>query len=495
MDSPVVDYTQGFGSFDFFPRAFPDFVPRYVSSQQRIPPKTTTSSTQIKPFPFMSLPPEIRRQIYRILLARLFPGRHLHLHKDAIGNGIRFVLNDTPYSPGRVEVDYGLRVAGRPEDRTVDDRASTDDIFYRRHVLETYKAIRAVEDKCGANSGDGHDYNNGHHDHVDGGQFQVPGGWISTTRFLQFNDVTCSGEEEEEAQDSDSDSRSEVESDMDGKPPWEDPVSVTISRAMDPDPQCSPRWHEPDADYYLLEKSAGPYRRPEPDDYNSVTWEAIRDMDGCTCSYRTPDDYYTVLELSKVSPQFTAELGSVLWANSTIEILEPAVFGMFARTRPAALSFVRGVVLHVACEGNFCDTEIEAVREVCDFFNFSSARLNFFTVVLSMRKSTTSGPITLAGTGTDQKVYNFCATAEARIKELAPVFRALEMSRGASFQVRFGQGLLRWQFHIWNDQGLDSDLRAAMERAPGEIRQAWLPACIRENEEARDAGLNIRGRE
>jgi hypothetical protein len=53
-----------------------------------------------KPFPFARLPLEIRRRIYAIWLAKVFPGRHLHLHKNAVGNDMPFFIGQP------VPVDY-----------------------------------------------------------------------------------------------------------------------------------------------------------------------------------------------------------------------------------------------------------------------------------------------------------------------------------------------------------------------------------------------------
>ncbi|KAK3356362.1 hypothetical protein B0T25DRAFT_536586 [Lasiosphaeria hispida] len=105
----MADYTQGFGSFDFRPRASPETVPRFVSTQRRNP---RLPAVLPAPFPFMRLPLAIRTKIYQILLTRLYPGRHLHLHKDAVNGGVRFKVNDAPYVPGWLEVDYGLQVTG-----------------------------------------------------------------------------------------------------------------------------------------------------------------------------------------------------------------------------------------------------------------------------------------------------------------------------------------------------------------------------------------------
>ena len=432
----------------------------------------------------MQLPLEIRYKIYSILLARLFPGRHLHLHQSSITGGVRFVVNDSPYSPSRPEGDcyYGLRVVGGPGDRTVDDCISTNDEFYRRDVLETHRAVRAVEEKR-RTGGDGGN------DDVEEYQFQSTSLESSHPPFLcgrSEEEDSCSGfdsgsdssfeaDAEYDKYDTDGEIRKCPISDMD-VPLHQDPaaVSVTIPRMMDPEPECNPRWHDPDYDYYLFEDPAGPY--PHEEDF-------VGDIDDCMCYYRTPNDYRAVSELSRVSSQFTAELGSVLWANATIEILEPAVFGVLARTRPAALGFVASVVLHLACYGDFCDTQVEMVRGVCDFFNASvtenprSRKLRSFTVVLSMTKPT-GGGTTSTGTsmGTDDAVYSFGATAEARMAELAVVFRTLEMADGASFHVRFGRGLPP-AFPTWNDQGT-RDLRAVMGRITVDIREAWMPACI-----------------
>lgn len=407
----------------------------------------------------MRLPLEIRYMIYRILLARLFPGRHLHLPRSAITGGVRFVVNDSPYSPSRPEGDcfYDLRVLGRPGDRTLveDDSISTNDDLSLRSSGFLFLSDRSEEEGSSCCSG------------------SVSSSEEADVKYDEY--------------DTDGEIRPRPISNMDSIALLHQnaaaAVSVTIPRVMDPDPECNPRWHEPDYDFYLFEDPAGPYPHEE---------NLVGDMDDCKCYYRSPDDYRAISELSRVSPRFTAELGSVLWADATIEILEPAVFGALVCTRPAALDFVTGVVLHLAFYGDFCDTQVEVVRGVCNFFNGASAaaagndprerKLRSFTVVLSMDKpltssggTTTSTSATMGGAG-DDAAYSFGATAETRMAELGAVFRTLEMGDGASFHVRFGRGLPP-TFPTWNDRGT-RDLRAVMGRITGDIKEAWMPTCI-----------------
>ncbi|KAK0721833.1 hypothetical protein B0T26DRAFT_749310 [Lasiosphaeria miniovina] len=507
----VVDYTQGFGSFDFYPYEFPDGVPRHVSSLGRqrfknnlkiVDPADTMSNSNAlddEPFPFMRLPLEIRRMIYGFALAKMFPGRHLHLHRDAVGSGVRFVVDDTVFSPQQPEADhYGLRVLGRPESRMVDARTSTSDTFYRMDVFETYKVIREVEGDRGQRGLE--DFNDL--------QFPFPVGWAGSRPPGDVaRDLKVMPEKSDESDcasdcSSEDSGASEVDPDITSNemPLYHPPaVGVTIHRAMHPDPHCDVRLHVPDYDYYLFEDPAGPYPDFVPDEEDS--W--AKNIDDCTCHYRLPDDYYDIFHLSQVCRQFTAELGSVLWADATIEVREPAVFGMLVRARPAALGLVRRVVLHVSCFGDFNDVDIEAVREVCLFFSKeeeagpdggAGKRLRSFTVVLSVpnsistadsRTNNTNNSWTGAdtGSGTSGVYYSFSAAAEARVRELAAVFRALEMAEGASFHVRLGRGLPT----VFPDLlGPESDgLQAVIEHISGDISEAWMPACIVRGRERR----------
>jgi hypothetical protein len=196
----------------------------------------------------------------------------------------------------------------------------------------------------------------------------------------------------------------------------------------------------------------------------------------------------------------------MLWANATIEILDPAVFGVLAHTRPAALELVRGVVLHVACFGDCFDTEVGAVRDVCDYFNRLAAtddvagggkKLRFFTVVLSMDKLPPAGTTTSEEPDDGGGALHNSAAAAARIEELATMFRGLDLEDGASFHIRFGRGLpLKFPSRSDPDQGA-RDLQAVLKHISGNVREAWMPTCIRAKEEETlgRVELSIRGLE
>ncbi|KAK3389439.1 hypothetical protein B0H63DRAFT_518666 [Podospora didyma] len=413
----------------------------------------------------MRLPLEIRYKVYRLLLGRLFPGRHLHLHQSAVSDGVRFLIDDPPHSPGLMEVDYDLSVTGRPEDRIVDAPTTTpqvssgpSDTLYRQDMLGVNEEDSEME------------FSTGLGDCWIRKRPPSPGAWDSEPS------------EEDVSESSNSDVQ-DAPSDL-----YElhlHPVSVSIDRAMDPDPKCNPCWHELNADYLLDDGANGPLQE-ESDEDGGERYEGY-DIDDCTCEYREPDDYQAVLNLSRVSRQFTAELGTVLWTNATIEILEPAVFGVLAQKRLVALRSVKSVVLHVSCFGDFSDTPVDAVREVCEFFLANTGgKLRTLSVVLSIMdfqsNGSGTGARTSAGTIINSRdlVHSYSSAAEARLEELGAVFRALEMAEGAGFHIRFGRGLSGiWP--SWNDQG-SRELRAVKERISGEIRDAWLPVCIRRRE-------------
>ncbi|KAK0726070.1 hypothetical protein B0H67DRAFT_572295 [Lasiosphaeris hirsuta] len=403
----LVDYTQGFGSFDFFPRAFPETVPRHVSTLQRTPRQAAAAVSA--PFPFVRLPLEIRIKIYQILLSRLFTGRQL-LYSNKIGGGVWFKVNDSPYVPGWLEVDYEARVMGLPEHRNVDQYdVGFDDPPRRVDVFETYKSI--VRDNSG------------------GQQSREPRGWVATR---DCGDPPCMSESEEETSSSSSSSCYSAPSSPGNINPLH-PVDVTIERAMDPDPECLPAWHG-------------------EEDY---------DIDDCTCHYRTPDDYHHYLHLSQVSRQFTAELGDCLWQNATVEFVEPSAFSLFARTRPATLSRIRAVVLHLQYHGDVFDTPCETLRETCKLVSGTFTALRFFGVTLST-------VLTLQrGTAFGHDV------AEKRIEEAAGVLRELlEVRVGCEFEVRL-DGRYPWGSLISPGER-ESFLRT--------LRETWLPYCLREEE-------------
>ncbi|KAK0610861.1 hypothetical protein B0T14DRAFT_314764 [Immersiella caudata] len=528
----TVDYTQGFGSFDFFPH---DTSLNVRSLPWRVDDTCISSSERSnvvkgpKTFPFLRLPLEIRRRIYRFLLARLFPGRHLHLHENAVADGIRFVVEDTEYSPGWFEVDYDLHVPGPAENRTVDDRGTSDATFHYIDVLDTYKKSTAYDKlqrqshATAAEEADDPD----NRDIMDiDPNFRPSLGWLGTDNFLrqarqptwvdnlrnrsrwELMEGTDDESESSNCSMADSDDcwDSEIQSEADHfDTKHRHAVNVTIGRVMHPDPFCDVRCHDPDANWFSYESPDGPY--PDPDletpaappsgELESFTGTPNDPADRCTCDYRTRDDYRAVHQLSRVSKQFTAELGSVLWANSTLEIREPAAFAVLARTRPEALWLVRSVVLHVSCCGDFSDTDTGLVKLVCDFFfpksvaaGEEASRLRSFTVVLSvMSKAVPPG---FRHPEDQRRCYNFADTARERMKELGEVFRSLEMRPGASFHVRLGCHL--------PTVFLDRSEPGSFDMAPsevgkfvlGKIRPMLLPEGMRKKEEwerEREAGF------
>ncbi|KAK1757035.1 hypothetical protein QBC47DRAFT_412378 [Echria macrotheca] len=516
--SPRADYTQGFGSFDFLPRDFADSVPGRIEYKYKIWPaerlRTVRGPTLelIKPFPFMKLPAEIRYQIYGILLARLFPGHNLYFDNNAVGRGVRFVVSDSAYASdlkeddyAKMTVEYGFPVVDPPmEYRTVDEWRSISETFYRGDVLETYKAIRALEEKPDANGGDGSDNSSSDNGHG----FRIPRGSARSAPLvpmesfpplpafpappvLTLADKAEEGEEEEveEAGDFSPSPESVLGIDstffeLEGASQLYRPYCVTISRVMDPDPDCETRQHEPDPDHLMFKTSFWLSQSLSPGEglerYGCRYRPPRQDIDKCTCRYRTPLDYQIARDLSQVSRKFTAEMGSVLWTNATIEVFDPAVFGLFAHTRPAAFELVRGVVLHMACFGDSYDTEVATVREVCDAFNRRAERgraLRFFTVVLSAKRLAVPdyGAYTAEGHDSGSEGANFEAAAELRTAELATVFRGLQMAPGASFQVKFGRVPSTPPTLARGSCGL----LAAVFRIFGRCRDAWLPECIR----------------
>jgi hypothetical protein len=190
----------------------------------------------------MRLPLEIRIKVYKILLSRMYPGRHIHLHENAVGYGARFRINDSPYVPGWLEMDYDVRVTGNPEDRNVDQQASTFDNPGRVNLLDIYKAIQ----------------------NDPGDQIRVPSSWIATRDCQQPPHIGPETISEEMSADK-TDSDIETDEDTVSLPYDVNPfriVDVAVKRFMDPDSACDPERYDINylVDYYVYD-----YRMP--DDY------------------------------------------------------------------------------------------------------------------------------------------------------------------------------------------------------------------------------------
>ncbi|KAH8882879.1 hypothetical protein GQ53DRAFT_811761 [Thozetella sp. PMI_491] len=224
-----VDYTSGFGSFDLFPYHF-EPVPRYVYAQSFDPMQDQSEDNEVpgNAFPFFRLPLKIRDYIYRILLIRLYPGRHCDLHPDAIGEGIRFKIGDGRYRTHYPEVHYPIFVAGSPSTRNIDQRGNQGEPPRQVDLLSIYQAIESS---------------------VEG---QEPSGWSSSrevaTQLLELPD--------------------DQDSDLDGSHGSESNSSNShFSVASDPwqPVECSDEVHE---NTYMLDDCMCEYRTPS--DYRFI---------------------------------------------------------------------------------------------------------------------------------------------------------------------------------------------------------------------------------
>jgi hypothetical protein len=67
------------------------------------------------------------------------------------------------------------------------------------------------------------------------------------------------------------------------------------------------------------------------------------------CHHNPPADFADIIRLSQVSGQVTRKLGECLWENAAVEFDDAGTLIMFARERPAALPFIRGIALGIDC--------------------------------------------------------------------------------------------------------------------------------------------------
>jgi len=330
MDSPETEqarepnFTQGFGSFDFFPYEYEcESLPRAISTQSLEGRGYSTLGGPTDPFPLMSLPVEIRWKIYRFWLARLFSSRIDGVPPGASNSGICFRLSDSGYDP-TTQVDHHghiLYAVGDPGQR------GTPSLQLPSYVDPWLES--ANQSRAGGAMEDG------------------------------------SVGSEESIMDTSSDDSSDTGSDQnDGaadisREPRR--YELNIERSMHPVHDCK---------YCGTPSSLGSDAMSEENYWN---------LDDCSCDYRSPNDYEDVRILAHVSRAFTKDLGECIWHGSTLDVLCAEVLIPFLRDRPAVVPLIKGVILHVEYWGFAYETLTETIKEICDFV-LENMQLAFFTL-------------------------------------------------------------------------------------------------------------------
>jgi len=451
-----VDRSQGFGSFDFAPYAdqAAENCPRHEADAWESKENRThgdAKATRLGPFPITGLPLEIRRSIYTVFVDALRGGRKIDGYDLGIGDGIRFRLSDTLYEPDNIEINYDLAVYGPPDQRNV--RTNQDAL----EVVDIFNTYIAIKDETMR---------------LD----QVPSGWNAS---IQTAEGMFENTSDDEAGDTGSDSNSE--SDLEdttcqeatlwsssGLGRWAPAYRIWVSRVKSPASECyhSCDSHNDDGTWTSLAWALYCGDPPPEMAHKSVECECPNgkgsQLDDCICSYRQRADYDNVRHLAAAHPQVARELGEMLWEGATLDVGSLEVFPAFAADRPAALSRVAAMVLHIAACGDAFDTITSELEAVCRLAG-GATNLRVCTVVL---RTTLAGPDPVLR----REDPDAMARAEARLQEWAPLFRGIRVRERF---VVFAQGM--------NDDCGDEIVRQPLNDNAAKLRERllemWQPDC------------------
>ncbi|KAK3348893.1 hypothetical protein B0T25DRAFT_231346 [Lasiosphaeria hispida] len=456
-----VDFTQGFGSFNFAPPLFTssDLIFRKPDKKIYIQEQPFASGPLPEQFPFKQLPPEIRRRIYKCFASELCNDENDGLDARYPNTGIRFFVTDRPFDSDKPEKDasFSIVVAGAPDQRNIDPRPGANE-GRPINLLEMYKAIQTGE--------------------FEEDDPNLPPAWQN----IRNSDANEPSSEEEAESSGVEGSESDWDSD-------EAEVAVNLRHgniATSTQTNQLPTASQPRCAVMIKDRAQdNPHclvhhyhwrGHPEKEgdrcycDSIPPTHNSARRMAKCLCSYRPPSSYDHIRRLSQVSKQIAAELGECLWANAMVEFDGPEIFFTFAAERPAALRLIKGIVLRVDCIAGALDTTPVHLGGVLEFVSARMDVLSFgvrlYTFLDALRvKADADG----------------AAPPWKKMAGWAPLFRAL---RTRAFTVRVtGLSEALPGVPARSNVRVDSELGGLIERAERSALDLWKPDCIREREE------------
>ncbi|GAB1314737.1 hypothetical protein MFIFM68171_04947 [Madurella fahalii] len=382
------DISQGFGTFNFFPGPYPKcefFLP------SEYPPRGMGERGRDVNFPFMRLPLDIRREIYRYFVDPLLGSGEDHLDAPQLRNGVRF---------RQVESDWNLN-----------PRAPNRSLKYGSFDPPPRQQHNANMD---APTHNGQQIGNPYADHL-----------INVYRMAQ---LTVDAEDKEELEKG-----ILYLEELRLRPPR----CLTVINTDAPHPQCCVHTFHP------------PGRKDTPphcfcSELTTYPLEMVircRHRDTCfkSCSSVLAKwkDLDYLDSLARVDPQITRELGEVLWENASVELECPELLADFVAERPAAVPLLRGILLNLELNGDPAqDTRTEALAEMLDFVSTHCSILSFGVMMWSSYEA-------LLFPGTSPR---------AKLVEWAPLFRSL---RTSTFVVRFIMKRRPWFSWHADDQGLN----------------------------------------
>ncbi|KAK3317387.1 hypothetical protein B0T19DRAFT_479479 [Cercophora scortea] len=447
----MTDYTQGFGSFNFAPpnlhceniylttsaslldadadlEVNAELAYEYFEhdKSEKEPEKPAPSGSVDKqpsndndfqgttpiPFPFMNLPLELRFKIYRLLTAPLRGWTHERNQRPDLcrPQDMVFHIASRAWDPSTRDenIIYDLAVAEPVEQRTIDSHRPWED----QHPVDVHAAYVKIQD--GTAQAD-----------------EIPTGWAGTAGWLSLLRRDTSELEESETS-------------SEGYVVMDDDDDNGETNIREPGPAgyqtiLQPRMHIP-------EGSSCVYHPSQP---NSDTTDVhvgpeqleklheLHDTGAkCTCPHTTRAEYTTIRYLAQVSPQITAELGSVLWQGAVLVFPGPEDFARFAADRPAVLGRVKGIRLAVSCHGDAFDTVTSELAEMLGLVTERCSVLRFFWVDVSVDVDAFVLPGENGGgengSGSEEAQGRRSAAemrARRRMEEWTPLFRGLKTER------------------------------------------------------------------
>ncbi|KAK2805034.1 hypothetical protein FQN51_001129 [Onygenales sp. PD_10] len=378
----VVDYSQGYGHFLFWPHESSACDGPLAEPPADLEPIVDTS------FPLMKLPLEIRLRIYYYLLGPLSESFYKDLLEMKGKNGTRFVVSDATYDCLCQNPDFS-HSSTRPNAREMD----LEDPF------EIYRAVvegTATEEQ--ANFAE----SVGLFDNTERELLRLAGDeaqWMSGGTSCDSAVAT---------DDDDSSSLSNLSEHEIAR------MKNLPDHAQEVDGACRC--------IYTLQV----HREPVPldDSVSANTVDSMESMHHFVCECCRHQDYTSIRPLFYVSHQFTEEIGEYLWKNAIIRFDAPECFFSFIAPRPAIVPHIKLIELRLQYHDDWFGTPTETVVAILQFISVHMT-LPYLSVTLT----------------TDPECFEKIVSGEA-LPEWTAAFKSLVVSQRLDIFVRFRRAQL-----------------------------------------------------
>ncbi|KAK2812900.1 hypothetical protein FQN50_000921 [Emmonsiellopsis sp. PD_5] len=338
----VVDYSQGYGHFLFWPHETSDCDDGPLEEYPADPESIMDSSTS---FPLMKLPLEIRHRIYYYLLVPLSESFYKDVPEMKGKKGIRFAVSDETYDCFCQKPDFSHSTT-RPNRRNMG----------LENPFELYRAVvegTATEEQANFAQSVGL-FDNTEREllRLAGDEAQWMSGGTSCDSAVATDD-----------------DESSIESNLSEH--QIDRMKSLPDHTQEVDGACRC--------IYTLQV----HREPIPgDDVSANTvdsMESAREFDCECCGYQ---DYTPIRPLFYVSHKFTEEIGEYLWKNAIIRFETPECFFSFIAPRPAILPHIKLIELRLQYHDDWFDTPTETVVAILQFIS-AHMTLPYLSVTLT----------------------------------------------------------------------------------------------------------------